>query len=1012
MVGVACKKGDAPANITTDLETAQVDVKRRWSDGSVKHAIIAGRAALTRNVARTIQISTGSQAGGKRLTAADIQAAKPQASVQCGGIGTVNLSALLARPFRTWTSGSEMVECHYRADVGGGTLLSAWFHVRLFADGRKWVRAIVENGYLDNGAGAIAANADRTYVPTITIGGTVVYNNGGASLSHYKNTRYSSEGWIGGDPQITPKHDVAYLRNSKLLPNYHWTNPSATALNALTQTYTPMSNGNLEPSMGVAGFQPSIGLMPTWDALYATSGDSRAYRSCLANSSHLNSYGIVWRDFTTKLPLKPSDFPTWSLEGPNGGGAVSVSTGPLTWEFNHMPGECYLAYLVSGDYWHYETMLLHNALCYVTLSIGAGRGAGTSRILTGETRGTAWGLRNMVQLGAIFPAGDAVAADYKTLLSNNIDHWKSVVDALGGRGLGYLWEYNVASFVGAGNPVGVVSPFMHHFAIQAVGMGSDIEPLKDMGNLNAVRDYQYRGAVGILGDSSGFCFTKGSTFKIRITTVNNTDPATWFPTWAQVYSESFALGLLPGASSSCANTLEGTSGEAPWIGSQGFWGNLMPAIAYAVDHGASGAQASWNRVTGATNWAALRDSGFDDIPNWGITPRNYTEAFVPPYTLPNAGEVVAIGTNSAADIAPSVAQGMDSLGDWNYSLFYSFGGGALVEDFSQGGAFVIAMSGGHTAPDNPGAAVFDYQDATWKRYDPTAGANLYHSPASYNLADTTGSPNYEITGTNVPAPSHLGQNLVPVPKAWDGSAKGSVMRLGAMAILQESRGTDVIHKLDLSAMSYARPATNTFTRGTQIYGIGLLDKARQRWWRLTGDENAWSSLEFLDATDWTVKHTSSYGFPPSPWAIGGAFMHQGLIIRNGGTGTQALACFDPDDPTTPFLLNVDNVKNLNPTFHCAYVPFRGKFYSVPEVPGESRDYTFLYRLTPPAANPKTNQWIADTIAIPTIPRSAGSPGNSGGAMNHNRLHYVPAIDRLAWIAGGTQQVRLIWPAGA
>jgi hypothetical protein len=47
----------------------------------------------------------------------------------------------------------------------------------------------------------------------------------------------------------------------------------------------------------------------------------------------------------------------------------------------------------------------------------------------------------------------------------------------------------------------------------------------------------------------------------------------------------------------------------------------MPAIAHAVDHRAPGAQAAFDRLTGASNWNSIVNSGFDDLPIWGIVPR-------------------------------------------------------------------------------------------------------------------------------------------------------------------------------------------------------------------------------------------------------------------------------------------------------------------------------------------------------------------------------------------------------
>ncbi len=599
-IGLGFRKGDITGTPVLDIPDQQVIVKRRWNDNSVKHAIASGQVALSANTARTINVSNSTSApSGSNLTSADIQAANPSASVQLGSIGTVNLSSLLSAPFRTWISGPEMAEVHYRSNVGSDPTLAVWFHVRLYKSGRLWVRVIVENGYVN------VTTATKSYVPTVVVGGSTVYNNGGSALTQYAQTRWSAEGWIGGDPQITPRHDTTYLISTRLVPNYWKRNPSSTVLSSLIQTYTPMRNGSLEANMGAAGFQSSIGLLPQWDALYVTSGDARAYRSVLANSSSMNSYPIVWRDSNSRLVAKPSDFPTYAING----GTYGYSAGSYTWEMNHEPAEGYLAYLVTGDYWHYETLLMHTSLDYLARS--ASTGSGLNRILTAETRGAAWNMRNMVQLAAVFPAGDSIGVEYQTLLQNNINYWKGVRDTVvaAGRMIGYLYEYSVDLYA-----PGTIAPWQQHFWIQSMGLGSDIEPLGDMTNFSVVRDHMYLGAVGILGDSSGFCFNSASSYNVKISDGGNNNPVSWYPSWQNAYAAT--LGSL-----ACGNTLGGSSGGAPGSASAGYWGNLLPAIAYAVDHGATGAQAAWTRLTGASNWSTVEQSGFDDTPNWGIVPR-------------------------------------------------------------------------------------------------------------------------------------------------------------------------------------------------------------------------------------------------------------------------------------------------------------------------------------------------------------------------------------------------------
>ena len=616
-VGLGFKKGDVPDVLTLDVSTSQVIVKSRWSDNSVKHAIASGRVTLTAGTPRMINVLSSSSVSGTHLTAADIQTANPSASVQLGSIGTVNLSSLLAAPFRTWISGPEMVEAHYRSAVGSDPTLVVWFYVRLYMGGQMWIRAVVENGYLDVNTG------NKSYVPTVTIGGTAVYNNGGAALSHYAHTRWTVEGWIGtSDPQITSKLDTTYLMDSKLVPNYWKRNPSATALNSLVQAYTPMQRGGWTQHMGDTGYQEQIGLLPLWDALYVSSGgDARAYKSVLANAKSLNSYPIVWNDSATKLPTIPSGRPTWTIEGPNGGGATIYNAGDLSWDVAHHGSGGYLAYLITGDYYFLETMQDQSTLCYLIQS--SSQGSGTSRILGGQTRGVAWCTRTIGQLVGIGPA-DSIGNDYRTLLVNNVARWGGEVQRPGQNLIGYLYSYEISS---GSYGVGAVSPWQQHFWVQTYGHLSDLEPLSDMTPLNNVRNFLYKSVVGILGPSGtdNYCYSQASVYTLNISSSNNADPTTWYDSWGQVYQATNGT-----ANTSCGTTLGGGSGGAPSSASMGYWGNLMPGIAYAVDHGAPGASAAWARLTGATNWTIIEQSGFDDTPNWGIVPRTTGAVSSPP----------------------------------------------------------------------------------------------------------------------------------------------------------------------------------------------------------------------------------------------------------------------------------------------------------------------------------------------------------------------------------------------
>jgi hypothetical protein len=680
-LGMGFKKGNATDVALTGAAAYQVKVMRTWNDGSIKHAIVSGRAALTQNVSKNITVDVGTASTGTALTASSIQTAAPTASVQCGAFGTVSLASLLATPYRTFVSGHEMVECHYRADVGGGTLLMVWFRVRLFADGRMWVRATVENGMLDNGSGAIASNADRSYVPTVIVGGVTVYSNGGAALNHIRNGRWFAEGWIGGDPAVTATHDVSYLRATRLVPNYDWLSPSSGTLDAQVQTYSPFTLAVYPGNLQGGGENAHFGLLPNWEALYCTSGDARALKATVAGWKEFNNYGIVWRDATTKNVIKPSSFSTWSIDGPGAGGYSNWNNGWYIWDQAHNPAVGYLAYLLTGDFDAYETLLMNVATMWATLGSGTSnavvRGDGTSRKIILEVRGAAWGLRSMSMLAAVTPDADlgagTVATDYRTLLSNNVDFWKTQTD-IPINGIGYPYTYRSDDTIGHGvSGSGYIPGWMENFWSWALGHGSDIDPLASMTAYESVRDFVYKGIVGVLGDNrlGGYHYTYASAYDYKVSPVStDSDASLMYDDWGTVFDETFAFttptindtlqdGGLP--EDGVTTYAPAQPGQAQASGS--LWGELLPSLAYAVDHGAQGAAQAYARITAASNWSALRDSGFANYPKYGIMPR------LPAWRQGMAvNEWKALADSAMSDTPPSSYQaigGSAEANKWN-----------------------------------------------------------------------------------------------------------------------------------------------------------------------------------------------------------------------------------------------------------------------------------------------------------------------------------------------------------
>src|SRR5690606_19855630 len=90
-LGYAFKKGEvsAGANVIGTIPDLQVIGKNWWPDGSLKFAIISGRANLAAATPQTINLMTGTPSGAAVLTTNDLKSTGITAVVGCGGFGTV-----------------------------------------------------------------------------------------------------------------------------------------------------------------------------------------------------------------------------------------------------------------------------------------------------------------------------------------------------------------------------------------------------------------------------------------------------------------------------------------------------------------------------------------------------------------------------------------------------------------------------------------------------------------------------------------------------------------------------------------------------------------------------------------------------------------------------------------------------------------------------------------------------------------------------------------------------------
>lgn len=653
-LGYAFRKGDVPSgqSLIANIAGLQVTPKNRWPDGSLKFAVVAGMAALSGNTPLTASLSAGTPTVGSALTTANLRSTGATASIGCGSFGSVFWDATdWDAPFQAWISGPQMSSWIYRKPVGGDAHLVAWLEVRLFANGAVEVLPWVENGYL-----RVANPTSKAATFSFILGGTQRFSAAidlpnhcrtplvsGAALSH----------WLGSDPQVVVKHDTAYLQATALVPSYRATVPAnSAAINSLVTTYIPLQAGNHSMAMGSGGYHGSIGLLPDWDVLYLTSPSPKAYAGLIANAYGAGRYGIHFRDEATNRPMRFSSYPNLVVGGGSGissSGASSTNsytpnasgTSPATWASSHHPSLGFTAYLVTGRWYFMEEVQFVATLNYLKntdTSRSASQGIFQSAAGANTTRGAAWAVRSLAQAACATPDDDsALRSEFLNSLQANVDWNHALYVAKPNNPFGWVAPYS--DYTGVGDQIYFEAAWMQDFYTAAFGYAKALEPALPAASSQRLTEFfawKAQSIIGRLGGtaSTDFLYADAAVYTIAVAPTDTPDFMTgkgpWHANWGAIYADT-----LNAPNPGSASGLRG----AYYPDASSYWGNLQPAIAYALQHQVAGASAAYQRMTGAANWQQLVDA-FNATPVWSVQPVANVSA-PPPPPAPSEGTIPA-----------------------------------------------------------------------------------------------------------------------------------------------------------------------------------------------------------------------------------------------------------------------------------------------------------------------------------------------------------------------------------
>lgn len=243
-LGFAFRRGDIPSgsSVGASIDGLQVTPRSTYPDGSLRFAQLAGTVDVTGGSVLTVRLRRidAAPSTGTALTLADLKKTGVTAEFGAGTLGTASFgTAEWDAPQTTWASGPQMSSWVFRKPVGADPHLVAWLEVRLFAGGAVEVLPWIENGYLN-----VAGPTNKSATYTFALGGTQRFS-AAIDLPHQRRTPLVSgtalSYWLGNDPGITPRHDLAYLQATEQVPTYSArVSPTSTVAQGLVTSFTPL----------------------------------------------------------------------------------------------------------------------------------------------------------------------------------------------------------------------------------------------------------------------------------------------------------------------------------------------------------------------------------------------------------------------------------------------------------------------------------------------------------------------------------------------------------------------------------------------------------------------------------------------------------------------------------------------------------------------------------------------------------------------------------------------------
>jgi hypothetical protein len=511
--------------------TTQADVKQRWSNNTVKHAILAfvvSTISANGSVSITFQNQSCSNTPLTKTQMLDaVYNFDAAMEFTNGSTDTASARVMLtADHYVLWTSG-QVAQTIILADHSSSRAYDVGF------DANNSIRPIFHATFWPNINKvriryiAEIANTevlqDQVYSLVLKIANsspTTVYTK--TSFTHYARSRWTKEFWIGGAPSslVNIDHNLDYLRQTGFFPNYDITKVVSEA--KLASEYTAWlaaakdlyDAGQWLKAMGTGGGRPDIGPYPAWTVRWLYTGDYRMREQSFGNADLAGAWPVHYREGDSAkffdrnssvqgigrvmvVSTRPSFMGqnlsySFTTEADKVTPVGTVTDGGWVPDIPHLPETWSPHYILSGDFWYLEQAWFWTSFCPSFLNGAAtaysyGRGpTGAEAGLQGQIRGMAWDLRTRVNTAYVTPDGTAEKDLFGLWVNDAIalqeGAWNITTTSFNGTTV-WNWGRNTRS-TGTDETTGAAYPVLNQFrrgsaAFAQAGYGIDDTVVKE-----------------------------------------------------------------------------------------------------------------------------------------------------------------------------------------------------------------------------------------------------------------------------------------------------------------------------------------------------------------------------------------------------------------------------------------------------------------------------------------------------------------------------------------------------